>query len=149
MTRYNQLKTHLVILEMDNITNKNQSLTVYSNKGERELLIENVKNWVILDQKIQIINEKTKQIRELKSTITTDICNYMKSNNITSNIGISNGELRMYDKKDYKPLTFTYVERCLNEIIKDKTHVEYILKYLKDNREINISQDIKRVTAKL
>lgn len=58
-------------------------------------------------------------------------------------------KLRMYDKKDYKPLTFTYVERCLNEIIKDKTHVEYILKYLKDNREINISQDIKRVTAKL
>ena len=114
---------------MDNITNKNQSLTVYSNKGKnRELLIENVKNWVILDQKIQIINEKTKQIRELKSTITTDICNYMKSNNITSNIGISNGKkLRMYDKKDYKPLTFTYVERCLNEIIKDKTHVEYIL----------------------
>jgi len=102
---------YLVILQMDNITNINQSLTLYSNKNERELLIDNVKNWVILDQKIQMINEKTKQIRELKSTITTDICNYMKRNNITSNIGISNGELRMYDKKDYKPLTFMYVEK--------------------------------------
>lgn len=133
---------------MDNITNINQSLTLYSNKNERELLIENVKNWVILDQKIHMINEKTKQIRELKSTITTDICNYMKHNNITSNIGISNGELRMYDKKDYKPLTFMYVEKCLREIIKDKTHVDYIIKYLKDNREINISPDIKRVMTK-
>ena len=55
----------------------------------------------------------------------------------------------MYDKKDYKPLTFTYVEKCLNEIIKDKTHVEYIIKYLKDNREITTSQDIKRVMQKL
>ena len=73
----------------------------------------------------------------------------MKSNNIKNNIGISNGELRMYDKKDYKPLTFTYVEKCLNEIIKDKTHVEYIIKYLKDNREITVSQDIKRVMTKL
>jgi len=134
---------------MDNITNNNQSLIVKPNKNERELLIEQVKNWVILDQKIQMINEKTKQIRELKSTITTDICDYMKRNNITSNIGISNGELRMYDKKDYKPLTFTYVEKCLNEIIKDKTHVEYIIKYLKDNREITVSQDIKRVMQKL
>ncbi len=105
---------------MDNITNNNQSLIVKPNKNERELLIEHVKNWVILDQKIQMINEKTKQIRELKSTITTDICDYMKRNNITSNIGISNGELRMYDKK-----------------------------YLKDNREITISQDIKRVMHKL
>ena len=134
---------------MDNITNNNQSLIVKPNKNERELLIEHVKNWVILDQKIQMINEKTKQIRELKSTITTDICDYMKRNNITSNIGISNGELRMYDKKDYKPLTFTYVEKCLNDIIKDKTHVEYIIKYLKDNREITVSQDIKRVMQKL
>jgi len=134
---------------MDNITNNNQSLIVKPNKNERELLIEHVKNWVILDQKIQMINEKTKQIRELKSTITTDICDYMKRNNITSNIGISNGELRMYDKKDYKPLTFTYVEKCLNEIIKDKTQVEYIIKYLKDNREITTSQDIKRVMQKL
>jgi len=139
---------YLVILQMDNITNINQSITLYSNKNERELLIDNVKNWVILDQKIQMINEKTKQIRELKSTITTDICNYMKRNNITSNIGISNGELRMYDKKDYKPLTFMYVDKCLREIIKDKTHVDYIIKYLKDNREINISPDIKRVMTK-
>ena len=134
---------------MDNITNSNQSLIANSNKNERELLIEHVKNWVILDQKIQMINEKTKQIRELKSTVTTDICGYMKRNNITSNIGISNGELRMYDKKEYKPLTFTYVEKCLNDIIKDKTHVEYIIKYLKDNREITVSQDIKRVMTKL
>ena len=133
---------------MDNITNNNQSLIVKPNKNERELLIEHVKNWVILDQKIQMINEKTKQIRELKSTVTTDICGYMKRNNITSNICISNGELRMYDKKEYKPLTFTYVEKCLNDIIKDKTHVEYIIKYLKDNREITVSQDIKRVMTK-
>lgn len=134
---------------MENITNMKQSLIVKSNKDDREQLVEHVKNWVILDQKIHLINEKMKQIRELKSTITNEICDYTKRNNITSNIGISNGELRIYDKKDYKPLTFTYVEKCLNEIIKDKTHVEYIIKYLKDNREITVSQDIKRVMTKL
>ena len=73
----------------------------------------------------------------------------MKSNNTTTTIGISNGELRIYDKKEYKPLTFTYVEKCLHEMIKDKNQVEYIIKYLKDNRELNISQDIKRISAKI
>lgn len=126
----------------------NQSLTVYSNQSDRELLLENVKNWVILDQKLQLINEKIKQIREHKSGLTTNICNYMRTNNIKSNIGISNGELRIYEKKDYKPLTFIYVEKCLREIINDNNHVEYIIKYLKDNRDVTLSNDIKRISLK-
>jgi spore germination protein YaaH len=134
---------------MNNITNDKPIVTGFSNKSGRELLIENVQNWVILDQQLHNMNEKTKQIRELKTNTTTNICKYMKSNNITTNIGISNGELRIYDKKEYKPLTFTYVERCLTELIKDKSHVESIIKYLKDNRELNISQDIKRISTKL
>jgi hypothetical protein len=134
---------------MNNITNENQTLTMYSHKSDREILIENVKNWVILDQQLHHIHEKARQLRELKTNITTNICNYVKSNNTTTTIGISNGELRIYDKKEYKPLTFTYVEKCLHEMIKDKNQVEYIIKYLKDNRELNISQDIKRISAKI
>jgi len=51
-------------------------------------------------------------------------------------------------KKDYKPLTFTYVEKCLREIINDNNHVEYIIKYLKENREVTITPDIKRISSK-
>lgn len=131
---------------MNNITNDNQT---YSKQPNRELLIENVRSWVILDQQLHNIHDKTKQLRELRTKVTSDICNYVKSNNITTNIAISNGELRIYDKKEYKPLTFTYVEKCLNEIVKDSNHREYIMKYLKDNRELNITQDIKRISAKL
>jgi spore germination protein YaaH len=134
---------------MDDITNDIQRMNTNQNKYSRELLIENVRNWVVLDQQLHNIHEKTKELRELKTKATANICDYMKSNNITTNIGISNGELRVYDKKEYKPLTFTYVEKCLNEIIKDKNQIEYIMKYLKENRELNITQDIKRISAKL
>lgn len=134
---------------MNDITNDIQRINMNQNKYSRELLIENVRNWVVLDQQLHNIHEKTKELRELKTKATANICDYMKSNNITTNIGISNGELRVYDKKEYKPLTFTYVEKCLNEIIKDTTQTEYIMKYLKDNRELNISKDIKRISAKL
>ena len=75
---------------MNDITNDSPRLNSSFNKSERELLIENVRNWVILDQQLHDIHEKTKQIRELKTTITSNICKYMKSNHITTNIGISN-----------------------------------------------------------
>jgi len=134
---------------MDNITNDIKKMNAHSKEYERERLIENVRNWVVLDQQLHNIHEKAKELRGLKSKITVNICDYIKSNNITTNIGISNGELRIYEKKEYKPLTFTYVEKCLNEIIKDTSQTEYIMKYLKDNRELNITQDIKRISSKL
>lgn len=134
---------------MNNITNDNQTLTRYSNKSERELLIENVRNWVVLDQQLHTIHEKTKQLRELKANITTNICEYMKGNNTSRTIGVSNGELRIYDKKEYKPLSFTYVEKCLHEMIKDKNQVTHIIKYLKDNRELNVTQDIRHISTKI
>jgi len=134
---------------MDNITNDIKKMNAHSKEYERERLIENVRNWVVLEQQLHNIHEKAKELRGLKSKITVNICDYVKSNNITTNIGISNGELRIYEKKEYKPLTFTYVEKCLNEIIKDTSQTEYIMKYLKDNRELNITQDIKRISSKL
>jgi len=132
-----------------NTTNDNQSLTVYSESTNREQLIENVQKWVILDQQLQLMNEKSKKIREMKSQMTANISEYIRSNNLKTNIGISNGELRIYEKKDYQPLTYTYVEKSLNAVIKDKSHVDFIIKYLKDNREITISSDIKRISTKL
>ena len=134
---------------MNDITNDSERMNAHSKEYGRERLIENVRNWVVLDQKLHNIHEETKRLRELKAKITINICDYMKSNNITTNIGISNGELRLYDKKEYKPLTFIYVEKCLNEIIKDKNQIEYIMKYLKENRELNTIQDIKRISTKL
>ena len=74
---------------------------------------------------------------------------YMKQTNYNGNIKISDGELRIYEKKEYSPLTYSYIEKCLAKIIPDETHVEYIIQYLKENREVTINQDIKRIPKKL
>jgi hypothetical protein len=69
----------------------------------------------------------------------------MNENNLTNNkIGISDGQLKIYDKKDYSPLTFAYIEKCLAEIIPEKKSVDYIMNYLKEHREIKTTQDIRR-----
>jgi hypothetical protein len=110
----------------------------------KDKFVENIKKWVNIDNQMKIVNEKTKKLREYKHSLNTQICSYMGDNNINSKIGISDGELGMYDKKEYSSITYEYIENKLSEIISDKDQVLHIIKYLKDNREITIVQEIRR-----
>jgi len=127
---------------MDNtITNKISTKIL----EPKEQFIENIQNWVILDSQMKIINEKTKKIRDKKNELGDSICQYMKDYNLLENkIGISNGELRIYEKKEYSQLSYGYIERILAEIIHDKSQLNYIIQYLKNKREITTTLDIKR-----
>jgi len=111
--------------------------------------IENIQKWVILDKQLKLIHEKTKEIRENKHRLTNDICGYIQNKNLSSTkIEISDGELKMYEKKEYSPLTFTYIEESLAKILTDKSQVDYIIQFLKQNREIKNSVDIRRTYHK-
>ena len=48
----------------------------------KEAFIENVKKWVVLDKQLKQLNEHTKDIRQRKQNVTTDICSYMSSNSL-------------------------------------------------------------------
>jgi len=115
----------------------------------KKQFVENIQKWVILDKQLKLIHEKTKEIRENKNKITNDICDYIQNKNMTNTkIEISDGELKMYEKKDYSPLTFTYIEESLAKILTDKSQVDYIIDFLKKNREIKSSIDIRRTYHK-
>lgn len=119
--------------------NKTSALT-------HENFVTNVQKWAILDTQLKIVNEKTKKMREMKHDLTREICDYMNDTN--KPIKISDGELRLYEKNEYKPLSYGYIQECLENIIKNQDHIEYIMQYLKDNREVKTSMDIKRVYNK-
>jgi hypothetical protein len=111
--------------------------------------VENIQKWVVLDKQLKLINEKTKEIRENKHRLTNDICGYIQNKSLSSTkIEISDGELKMYEKKEYSPLTFTYIEESLAKILTDKSQVDYIIEFLKKNREIKNSVDIRRTYYK-
>ena len=122
------------------MASKEKSIVVNS----KQQLIDDVQKWVLLEGKLKEVNEKVKGMRDMKNQLTRNITEYMKTNNLKSNIEISDGELRFYEKKEYSALTYSYIEKCLKDIIADEKQVEYIIKYLKDNREQTTSTDIKR-----
>lgn len=115
-------------------------------KTPKNQFIENIQRWATIDSQLKIINEKTKKLREMKNAAENDICKYMSENNLANKkINISNGELKMVEKKEYSSLNYGYIERCLSEIIPDKSHVDYIIQYLKEKREITVVQELKRM----
>jgi len=116
------------------------------NKNDtKKRFIENIQQWVAIDTQLKIIHEKTKNIRTKKNELLANINEYVQQNDLqNSRIEISDGELRFYEKKDYSPLTYSYLEKCLGEIIPDKKQIEYIMQYLREHREIKTSQDIRR-----
>ena len=113
--------------------------------NKRSKFIENIQKWVMLDSQIKLINEKVKKARETKHEVLEEITTYVTENNIeNTKIEISDGELRFYEKKEYQPITFGYVEDSLGKIISDKKQVDFIMNYLRENREITVSKDIRR-----
>ena len=134
---------------MNNIASEeNATITNHQNVTKAQL-INDVQRWVLADTQLKQLTEKIKQMREVKAAANANIMLYMKQTNYNGNIKISDGELRIYEKKEYSPLTYSYIEKCLAKIIPDETHVEYIIQYLKENREVTTNQEIKRIPKKL
>jgi len=114
-------------------------------KSRQEQFIENVKRWTVIDTKLKIVNENTRKLRDMKHDLTAEICDYMTKNDLANNtICISDGDLKIYDKKEYAPLTFSYVQKCLDEIIANKEDAAKIIEYMKQHREVKTSKDIRR-----
>jgi hypothetical protein len=116
--------------------------------NNREKFVQSIKKWVLMDSQLKLLKEKTKQIRDMKQQCTEDICNYVEENQINPKIEISDGELKIYEKKEYSTLTYSYLEDCLDKMISNRDHVDQILQYLKENREVVTSFDIRRTTRK-
>lgn len=140
--------------ETNEVTEYNTNLTEKQQIIIKANLIENIKKWILLDTNMKMVNEKIKQIRVMKNEITEEICNCMlKQTNSTNlknqNIKFNDGELRFYEKKEYSPLTFSYIQDCLENILEDESQIEFILDYLRDNRDITTSIDIKRISRKI
>lgn len=114
-------------------------------QSTRKIFVENVQKWVLYDQQLKSIQEKTKTMRAAKRELSDAICKYMTENGLEKNkIKLSNGDMKIYEKKEYSALTFSYIEECLAKIIPEKDHVDFIIEYLKSHREIKTVQELQR-----
>ena len=107
-------------------------------------LEENVNRWLSIDNKIKEHNQFLKELRETRNDLEENISNYAKENNITNlSIKTNEGLLKLVNVKNTSPLTFKYIERCLNELF-DENKTDEIINYLKEKRNITYTTTVKK-----
>jgi hypothetical protein len=107
---------------------------------------DTIRKWTAIDTQIHQANQQLRDLRTARDTLTTNVCEYMKTNGLDKRkIEISDSTISYYEKSETTSLSYGYLESCLAKIIPDKDQVEYIIKYLKDNRTTKKVPDLRRV----
>jgi len=108
---------------------------------------ENIQKWALIDSKLKTINEHTKKLRDSKNELSQFISKYMIDNNLADKkIKLGTGEIKIIEKKEYSTLSFSYIEVCLDNIIADKEQVQFIMNYLREQRDVSIVQELRVVS---
>ena len=122
------------------------TLTASSSSASTSSLFEKqIQKWVEIDNKIKKINAELKSSRELKNDLETSIMTTVNNKKLlNTSLSLPDGRLRFVETKTTNPISLTFVEQCLNDLIPNKSQVQHILKYMKEKREIKINSEIKR-----
>jgi hypothetical protein len=109
-------------------------------------LEESIQKWVLLDNKLREINEMAKKYREQRKNFEEQIQKQVEKNDKLKNatVKITDGKLLFSETKTTTPLTYKFIENCLNEVISDKNSVEKIIEHIKNSRETESKPTIKR-----
>lgn len=127
------------------MTSTNPSASSTSASSASILFDKQIQKWVEMDNKIKKINAELKTSRELKNDLETSIMATVNSKKLlNTSLSLPDGKLRFVETKTTNPISLTFVEQCLNDLIPNKSQVQHILKYIKEKREIKINPEIKR-----
>ena len=108
---------------------------------------QQIQQWISIDNQMKILNDKMKELRDKKNTISSEINTHIETtfpSGSNATIKISDGQLKFIKIKETQQLTFKYLETCLSEIIKSEEQVNKIVDYIKNKREIKYVPEIKR-----
>jgi hypothetical protein len=104
-----------------------------------------IKRWVELDNRIKETTESVKDIRTEKYVINDEIIELVEEKQLgKATVNISDGKLKFVTAKHTAPLTLSYIEKCLSELITNSSQVSQIMTYIKKNRDTKTTMEIKR-----
>ena len=110
-----------------------------------ESIQKSIKSWVQVDNQIKRLSTHVGELRSQRKNIQDHITCYAEENNLDNTvIEITDGSLRFNNYKQTAPLTFKYINKCLNDCINDENTVNKLMTYIKENREFKYQNGIKR-----
>lgn len=110
----------------------------------KEQLVNNIKEWIKLDNEISQFKNEMKERTAKKKKLTEDLVNVMKSNTIDC-FDINGGALVYKKSKVKKPLSGKTLLTALQNYYKEQPQVaEELTKHILESREEQVKETIKR-----
>lgn len=110
---------------------------------------QSIREWVSLDNQIKTLNEQVKELRTKRQHVTSQIMTISDTHGYdNATINISDGTLKLADVSVTSSLTLNYVKACLLECLDNEDKVEEIMEFIKENRPVKNTRDIKRYVKK-
>ena len=119
-----------------------------SKKTTKEELINNIREWIKIDNDVLALKNDIKTKLNHKKTLTDNLVKVMKTNAIDC-FDINGGALVYNQKKTKKSISGKYLLQQLEKYYKDQPDMaKEITDHLLTNREETIKEDIKRKIKK-
>jgi hypothetical protein len=114
----------------------------------KDQLVNNIKEWIKIDNEISKLRAEIKERNQLKKTLTSDLVTVMKTNQIDC-FDINGGALVYKTSKVKKPINGKMLLKTLQEYYKSDTNTaEDLTKYIMSNREEHVKETIRRKVEK-
>jgi len=115
-----------------------------SNANPKEQLVNNIKEWIKMDNEITQLKAEIKERNNKKKTLTENLVSVMKTNSIDC-FDINGGALVYKKNKIKKPINGKTLLSALQNYYKNDVKIaEEITKHVMDSREEQIKETIKR-----
>lgn len=110
---------------------------------DKEKILTVIKEWIIMDNEIKKLQNVMKERKEKKKMLTNVLVTEMNKSNVDE-YNTQNGKLIKTCKKSKKPISKSYLSRCIEKIFKNNPDQgNQILEFIHENREINVKENIK------
>ena len=105
---------------------------------------QDVQTYLQLEDQIQELQSQLKSLRETKQTTQQKITRTMQENHWENRTFALGGKsVSFVERKQYSTLSFNYLAEKLPKIIPDQNQVDYVIQYLKEQREVKTIPDLK------
>lgn len=136
------------MMDMTETNEKVEKEPVQVKRTTKEELVNNIREWIKIDNDLINLKKEIKNKTTQKKTITDNLVKVMKTNSIDC-FDINGGALVYSQRKTKKPISGKYLLLQLEKYYKDQPDVaKDLTQHLLDNREENIKEDIKRKIKK-
>jgi len=109
---------------------------------DKSLLIQKIKKWLEYESKIAALQKEMKELKKNKVVLSNELKVIMKNKDLEC-IDITDGKILYTTTEVKKGINKKYLADVLNKYFEDTDRADEICKFILENRETNIKENIK------